>query len=155
MTHDRRFVRLHVTYRGVLGVEVGIFVAVDHLRRADRLSTDDERRYFDIDDWFRTGLPNPTFYADGNTVGAVTWFKTAATADMLERLEPLCDILDRHAVAWLRTDTDDPGEIIYEDEFQVGAIPRLRLEPTPLPANVILGPTTPGSKRHLGKQPEP
>ena len=154
MTQTGRFARLHVTYRGVLGVEVGIFVAVDHLRRADRLTTDDEQRYFDIDDWFRAELPNPTFYEDGNTVGAVTWFKSQATAHMLDRLRPLCEILDRHEVAWLRTETDDPGSIIYEDEFQVGAIPHHRFEPTPLPTNVVLGPTTPGSKRHLGKQPE-
>lgn len=155
MTRSRRFTRLHVTYRGVLGVEVGIFVAVDHLRRADRLSTVDEQRYFDIDDWFRAELPNPPFYADGNTVGAITWFKTLACEHMLKRLQPLCEILDRHDVAWRRAESDDPGDIVYEDEFQVGAIPQQRLAPTPLPADVVLGPTTPGSKRHLGKQPEP
>lgn len=40
---EESYVRLQVTYRGRLGVEVGIFVAVDHLRRADRLTHDEEQ----------------------------------------------------------------------------------------------------------------
>jgi hypothetical protein len=70
-----------------------IFVAVDHLRRADRLSTVNEQRYLDIDDGLRAELPNPSFYADGNTLGAITSFKTYTCAHMLERLQPLCEIL--------------------------------------------------------------
>jgi hypothetical protein len=46
------YVRLQVSYIGRLGVNVGIFVAVDHLRRADRLSLEEESLYFDVDDWF-------------------------------------------------------------------------------------------------------
>ena len=38
----RPFVRLQAAYRGALGVEVGLFVAVDHLRRADRLTEEEE-----------------------------------------------------------------------------------------------------------------
>ena len=29
----------------------------------------------DIDDWFLENLPEPPFYADGNSIGAVTWFE--------------------------------------------------------------------------------
>jgi hypothetical protein len=109
------FVRLQAAYRGRLGVEVGIFVAVDHLRRADRLTEDEEEVYFEIDDWFRAQLANPPFYDDGSTVGAITRFKKRAGADMLTRLEPLCEILDRHGVPWVAAETSDPGEVIYED----------------------------------------
>jgi hypothetical protein len=146
------FVRLQATYRGRLGVEVGIFVAVDHLRRADRLSDEDEELYFDIDDWFEAALPNPPFYADGNTIGAVTWFKRAASAELLSRLAPLCDIFDRHGVAWVAAGSSDPGTLVYEDEFQVGVIPYERREPTPLAPGVLLGATTAASKRHLGRK---
>lgn len=144
------FVRLQAAYRGRLGVEVGIFVAVDHLRRADRLTEDEEEVYFEIDDWFRAQLANPPFYDDGSTVGVITRFKKRAGADMLTRLEPLCEILDRHGVPWVAAETSDPGEVIYEDEFQVGAILRQRFAPTPMPSGAVLGPTTAASKRHLG-----
>lgn len=147
--------RLQVTYRGVLGVEVGIFVAVDHLRRAGRLSVDEEATYFGVDDWFQAELPNPPFYADGNSVGAVTWFKRAAGAAMLDPLAPLQRILDDHGVAHVVAESADPGTVVYEDRFQIGVIPYERFDPTPLPAGVVLGPTTPGSKRHLGKGADP
>ncbi len=146
------FVRLQATYRGRLGVEVGIFVAVDHLRRADRLTEEEEELYFDIDDWFNEELPNPTFYEGDNTVGAVTWFKKSTSEEMLKRLEPLCKVLDKHGVKWVAAESSDPGTVVYEDEFQVGVIPYERFDPTPMPQNVVLGPTTAGSKRHFGKR---
>lgn len=149
-----RFSRLQVRYVGRVGVPVGIFVAVDHLRRAGRLSDADELAYFDTDDWFRAELPDPPFYADGNTVRAVTWFKTAAAADMLARLDVLRDILRRHDVPHDRVRSDDPGRVIYEDQFQIGVIPYHRVPQTPLSAEQALGPTTPGSKRHLARNPD-
>jgi hypothetical protein len=133
-------------------VEVGIFVAVDHLRRADLLTEDEEELYFDIDEWFEVHLPNPPFYDDGNTTGAVTWFKSSFTDEMRKRLEPLCRILDKYGVTWVAVESTDPGTIIYEDRFQVGVIPNQRFDPTPMPQDVVLGPTTAGSKRHLGKK---
>lgn len=145
------YVRLHVTYRGVLGIEVGIFVAVDHLRRAARLTADEEETYFDIDDWFREALPNPSFYADGNSAGAVTWFKKSVASEMLGRLQPLLRILDKYQVEHVAAESNDPGTVVYGDALQVGVIPYGRSEPTPMPAGVVLGPTTAGSKRHLGK----
>jgi hypothetical protein len=146
------FVRLQALYRGRLGVEVGIFVAVDHLRRAERLTEDEEELYFDVHEWFEIHLPNPPFYDDGNTPGAVTWFKSSSTDEMRQRLEPLCGILDEYGVKWVAAESTDPGTIIYEDRFQVGAIPYQRFEPTPLPQGILLGPTTAGSKRHMGKK---
>jgi hypothetical protein len=145
------YVRLQVRYRGRLGVPVGIFVAVDHLRRAGRLSALDEETYFAVEDWFLAALPTPPFYADGNSLGAVTWFRQGAAAGMLARLDPLRDILDRHDVAHDLVLSQDPGRIVYEDEYQVGVIPYERAEPTPLPAGVTLGPTTAGSKRKFAR----
>src|SRR5688572_29545442 len=107
------FVRFQATYRGRLGVEVGIFVAVDHLRRADRLTADEEELYFDIDDWFKAELPNPPFYAGGNAERAVTWFKKSSTDEMRKHLEPLCRILDKYGVKWLAAESTDPGTVIY------------------------------------------
>ena len=122
MRYDPEFVRLQAIYCGRLGVEVGIFVAVDHLRRADRLTQDEEELYFDIEDWFNGSLPNSPFYEDGNSVGAITWFKRFASAEMPRRLTPLCDILTKYGVEWVTAEAPDPGSAVYEDEFQVGVI---------------------------------
>lgn len=143
------FSRYHATYVGRLGVEVGVFVAVDHLRRAGRLDSADLAVYLDVDDWFREELPNPPFYADGNTIGAVTWFKSEAAGGLIERLTPLLQLLDRNGVPHRVSRTASPGRIIYEDEIQVGATPSPRRTPDPLPAGTVLSSTTPGSKRAL------
>lgn len=95
-----RFVRIQARYRGKLGVEVGVFGAVDHLRRAGVLDSEQEGRFFDIDDWFQEHLPNPPF---------------------------------------------------YEDDFQVGVVPRSRQGTTPMPDGLILGPTSAGSKRQFSR----
>ncbi|MEU8397990.1 hypothetical protein AB0C28_22575 [Nonomuraea sp. NPDC048892] len=151
-SHKSPYLRLQVDYVGRLGVEVGIFVAVDHLRRKNLLTPEEEELYFDIDDWFREHLPEPPFYADGNSIGAITWFKSAPTGAMLARLEPLRDLLTVHGVRCDLVRASNPGKLIYEDEYQVGVIPRIRKPVSPLPAGVTLGPTTSGSKRHLARQ---
>lgn len=144
-----RYTRIQARYRGRLGVEVGIFVAVDHLRRAGVLSEAEEAQYFDIDDWFNAQLPNPTFYADGNSVGAVTWFKSPVPLEMSERIATLISILNAHGVEHDVISADDPGEQIYEDDFQIGIIPCERDEPTVMPDGLFLGATSAGSKRQF------
>ncbi|MFF1251675.1 hypothetical protein ACFVYC_04165 [Pseudarthrobacter sp. NPDC058329] len=95
---------------------MGVFVAVDHLRRTARLSDEEVVRYALADDWFQKNLPIPPFYDDGNSVGAVTWFK--GTADgMTDRLRPLLSIRDSKGVAWERSVTNDPGQVVYEDQW--------------------------------------
>ena len=148
-----KFCRFQATYCGRLGVEVGLFVAVDHLRRAGSLAADELATYLDVDDWFHEHLPEPTFYTDGNSVGAVTWFRTPMPIDMAQRAESLMAILMAHDVAHEMVCSDDPGRVIYEDEFQVGVIPRSRKEQTPMPADLVLGPTTAASKRELPHGP--
>ncbi len=148
-----KFCRFQAAYCGRLGVEVGLFVAVDHLRRAGSLSADELATYLDVDDWFHEHLPEPAFYTDGNSVGAVTWFKAPMPIDMAQRAESLMAILMAHDVAHEMVCSDDPGRVIYEDEFQVGVIPRSRKERTPLPADLVLGPTTAASKRELPHGP--
>ncbi len=148
---DGSYIRVQVEYRGRLGVEVGVFVAVDHLRRAGRLSPAEETRYFDIDDWFNENLPNPDFYADGNSVGAVTWFRPPIPPEMQEHIDELCGILTAHGVAYHRVTSDEPGTVVYEDEFQVGVVPHVRGQPTPLGTGITLAPTTAGSKRAVAE----
>ena len=144
------YVRVQSRYRGRLGVEVGVFVAVDHLRRAGRLTTEQEATYLDIDDWFQEHLPNPDFYADGNAIGAVTWFKGPVPSAMQTRVDAMCGILRAHDVAFDVMRSTDPGEVVCQDRFQIGVVPYTRAAPTPLPDGVRLAPTSAGSKRLVG-----
>jgi FMN phosphatase YigB (HAD superfamily) len=147
------YLRLQASYRGRLGVGVGVFVAVDHLRRAGRLTAEQEALYLDIDDWFQEHLPNPDFYADGNTIGAVTWFKTPVPVEMRTRVDRLCAILTAHDVAFDVVHSDSPGTVIYQDRYQVGVVPAQHGEPTAMPPGVVLAPTSAGSKRRVAASP--
>lgn len=144
---ERKFTRVQVRYRGRLGIEVGVFVAVDHLRRAGVLDAHQENQYLDINDWFEENLPNPPFYEDGNTIGAVTWFKVPLPDAMAHRVEALQAILHAHGVEHDVVFSNDPGEVVYEDEFQIGVVPLVRGEMTPMPEGLALGPTSAGSIR--------
>ncbi len=113
--------RFQVRYNGRLGLPVGIFGACHHLRRAGRLSAEDDKLFGDIDAWFDQELPTPPFYADGNSIKAITWFKHSAT-HLIDALGPLRDLLDRYQVPYDVVRTGDPGTIVYEDEFQVAVV---------------------------------
>lgn len=147
------YCRVQAWYRGRLGVEVGVFVAVDHLRRAGELTPNEVGGYLDIDDWFRLHLPEPDFYRDGNSIGAVTWFKAPIPPQMWRRTRSLMAILAGHDVDHELVFSDDPGTVVYADDFQIGVIPHVRGAQTPMPPGVRLGPTTSGSKRDLPHGP--
>lgn len=147
-----RFERVHTDYHGRLGLPVGVFVAVDHLRRAGRLAPDDEALWLAIDDWFVAHLPEPPQYADGNSLGAITWFKTPVPALMQRRVDVATRLLSKYGVAWSVSASDAPGEVVYEDEYQVAVVPPVRGEPSAPPAGLVLGPTTSGSKQALASE---
>lgn len=81
----------------------------------------------------------------------MTWFKAPIRPVMQELVDELCGILTGHGVACHRVTSDDPGKVIYEDEFQVGLVPHVRGEPTRLPQGITLTPTTAGSKRAVAE----
>ncbi|OAE00569.1 hypothetical protein [Arthrobacter sp. OY3WO11] len=126
------FLRFQTKYVGRTGAPVGVFVAVDHLRRTGRLSEEEITCYAVADAWFQENLPNPPFYEDGNSIGAITWFRESADS-MTTHLDPLLAILDAKEVAWERLSASDPGRIVYQDPWQVGVIPASREPLTPLP----------------------
>lgn len=115
-------------------------MAADHLRRGGFLSTEQERVRQDVDAYLQAELPNPPFYDDGNSIGAITWFKDSAPPEMWMQLDRLRALLDAHGVEHDVVTADDPGEIVYEDAFQVGVIPRARGEQTPMPGGTVLAP---------------
>jgi hypothetical protein len=121
MMKSMSYVRIQVRYSGRLGSPVGIFGACHHLRRAGRLSPEDDKLFADIDSWFTRELAEPPFYGDGNSIKAITWFKRSAV-ELIAALQPLQLLLVRYGVPFDVVETDDPGDVIYEDEFQVGVV---------------------------------
>ena len=103
---------------------VGIFVLNWRRVRDNVYSEVDKALYWQTRQWFVENLLEPPFYGEDNDnpEGAVTWFKTERCSEMLEHIQPLTGLLERYDIPYDIVLTDYPGKIVYEDEWQVGAI---------------------------------
>jgi hypothetical protein len=103
---------------------VGVFVLTWRRVRDGIYSEEDKNTYLEVDKWFKENLPEPPFYGDNNDnpLGATTWFKTNNCNGMLEHIKPLLDLLDKYKVPYEIAYSDNPGKIIYEDDYQIGVI---------------------------------
>ena len=57
-----------------------------------------------------------------NPHGAITYFKTENSDVMLEKIQPLIDLLDKYDIPYDIVYTNYVGKIIYEGDYQVGVI---------------------------------
>lgn len=103
---------------------VGIFVLNWRRIRDGVYSAEDAEIYEKTHKWFLENLPEPPFYGNDNEnpQGAVTWFKTANSGEMLERIQPLIDLLEKYDIPYDIVYSNYVGKIIYEDDYQVGVI---------------------------------
>jgi hypothetical protein len=74
-------------------------------------------------DWFNSNLTNPRI--DEEDRNCVFWF-CAKRQQCIARLWELVAILVENQIEVHRICTNDPGIIVYRDEFQVAAIPNQR-----------------------------
>lgn len=103
---------------------VGIFILNWRRVRDSIYSAEDAAIYEETHKWFLENLPEPPFYGNNNEnpQGAVTWFKTDSSSEMLEHIQPLIDLLEKYNVPYDIVYSNFVGKIIYEDEYQVGVI---------------------------------
>jgi hypothetical protein len=108
--------------------EVGVFQAAYGLRRRGHLLDYEEARLNELLDWFNANLPKPTrlttskppYYRKQNR--AISWFKDSAT-EHISKLREIVSILSQHEIHSEMIQTDRPGYVVYEDEYQIAAQP--------------------------------
>jgi hypothetical protein len=116
------FVRFRSRFPDTRGAFIGVFGLVNVLGRHGMLAPAEERFRRESNAWYDAAYPDP--YAVLPSLAdrplAASWFRVSATT-LLDRVPGYLAILDHHAIAWERVETDAPGEVLYEDDQQVVA----------------------------------
>jgi hypothetical protein len=99
----------------------GLFTAVGKLVDAKTLTAEEEKAYWETRAYCERVLPVPPFYAQGNPDRAVTWFKDNENGRRIWReMTFYRDMAKKYGLRLYRSVCEEaPGEIIYEDDFQI------------------------------------
>ena len=117
-----KYYRVHTADQAYLTKQPrGIFTAVGKLVDAGVLSEAETEEYWNNRRYFEDVLPVPPFYDQGNPDGAITWFKDTPEGNRIwEEMTFYRNMAVKYGVQlYISECTDIPGEIIYEDDFQI------------------------------------
>ena len=117
-----RYYRVHTADQAYLTKQPrGIFTTVGKLVDAGVLSEAETDEYWNNRRYFEDVLPVPPFYDQGNPDGAITWFKDTPDGNRIwEEMTFYRNMAVKYGVQlYISECTDIPGEIIYEDDFQI------------------------------------
>ena len=97
----------------------GIFSMCWQLIQDDVMDREDADLFREIDSWFAENLPWPPPCMNQEPV--VCWFKTDNSEEMLKMIRPAMWLLERYNHPFFLVYTNSPGEIVYEDQYQIAA----------------------------------
>ena len=97
----------------------GIFSMCWQMIQDDVMEQEDVELYREIDSWFAKNLPWPPPCKRQEPV--VCWFKTENSEEMLKMIRPAMWLLERYHHPYFVVYTNTPGEIVYEDQYQIVA----------------------------------
>ena len=95
----------------------GIFSMCVQLARNDVMDAEDKELFQEIDSWIAEVLPFPPQCRRQENV--VCFFKTEKEQEMMRMIHPLMWLLEKYNHPFFVVYTNSPGEIVYEDEYQV------------------------------------
>ena len=105
---------------------IGLFSRAWELEESGALAPWQTKWWRDTAAWFARSLPEPERAARSRRPNApnraVFWFKATAR-EHLTRMREVAALLEQHDIRTEILQTERPGYIVYEDEFQVAAEP--------------------------------
>jgi hypothetical protein len=108
-------------------MQTGIFMALKYLRE-DYLLTNNEdvKKLKELTVWFSENLKKPDRLSTGtskhNANVSLSWFKDTAN-DHLKKMQDFIKIAEHYDIVIERIISKNPGYVVYEDEYQVSAVP--------------------------------
>ena len=108
----------------------GVFSMCMEMIRNHVMDQEDAELYMEIDAWFAENLPWPEPCKRQESV--ICFFKTENAAEMLKWMKPALWLLDRYQQPYYLVYTNTPGEIVYEDQYQIVAkVDDITIQPVP------------------------
>lgn len=95
----------------------GVFSMCMQLIQNEAMEEEDRDLYMEIDSWFAENLPWPPQCKNRELV--VCYFKTENTEEMMKMIRPALWLLEKYNHPYYLVYTNTPGEIVYEDKYQV------------------------------------
>ena len=108
--------------------ELGVFHAAGKLRDAGSLSQEEKAFLQEVRDWFNKNLEKPTRFTSAKPPyyrkrkNGISWFKDTAR-EHIGKMRETVALLEHHDVPVRVIKTTRPGYVVYEDEFQIVAVP--------------------------------
>jgi hypothetical protein len=98
----------------------GVFSMCWQMIQDEIMEEEDRDLYLEIDSWFAEHLPWPPQCKRQEPV--ICWFKAEKAEEMMKMIRPALWLLERYHQEYYLVFTNFPGEIVYEDEYQVAAL---------------------------------
>ncbi|MCR5230865.1 MAG: hypothetical protein K6D03_12140 [Solobacterium sp.] len=95
----------------------GIFSMCWQLVQNDAMEEEDAALFREIDGWFAENLPWPEPCMKQEKV--VCFFKTENSDEMMKMIRPAMWLLEKYHHPYYVVYTNTPGEIVYEDKYQI------------------------------------
>ena len=95
----------------------GIFSMCVDMLRNNVMEQEDAELLEEIDSWFAEELPWPEPCKRQEKV--VCFFKTENSDEMIKMINPMMWLLEKYQHPYYMVYTNFPGEIVYEDKYQV------------------------------------
>jgi hypothetical protein len=108
--------------------ELGLFHAAGRLRDSDSLSEAEETLLQEVRDWFNINLEKPRRFTSAKPPyyrkrqNGISWFKDSAR-EHINKMREMVVLLEHHDVPVRMIKTTRPNCVVYEEEFQIVAVP--------------------------------
>ena len=121
------YIRFITEFKNDYGeIRNGVFQAAGFLRKSEQTYEFDKHRLLEIRNWFNANLNKPSRFSrsrkkNADTV-AISWFKSSAV-EHIKWMYDLKAVLEKYDIMVEVVMRDNPGYILFEDDFQVSTLP--------------------------------
>jgi hypothetical protein len=96
----------------------GLFTELEFLKNENQLQPYQENLVKETFDFFNDNLPVPPYSKKNWGLDAISWFKDDAI-EFIDKMRDLVTILEENGFQVRTLVIEQPGMILYEDEFQI------------------------------------